>query len=208
VISSKFLSERPQKGGFYREFMEEQAHQERVDWGVQIFEDSPAKVMLRFSAEDIIVTHGNEGFLPAKVIVRSSPCPVLVMSHGFEHVFQNIILAYAGGRFSDRALQIAGELGKSAACRIQAATVGVSSSPALRLAHEKARYFFERYKVKADFRMLRGQIKKTILELCEKESADLLILGASETDQWKDHGFRSLSEEVLERAGRPVMVVK
>lgn len=209
LVSSRFVAERPQKDGFYREFLEEHSLRSRISWDVQIFEDSLSKVIETFSPEeDIIVALKDGDPLLLKVLLREASCPVLVIPQADERGFRNVVLAYAGGRFSDRALRIAAELGKSSGCCVEVLTVGGSPSPALRMAHERARYYLGMYKVKADYRMLRGQIQKTILKTCEKDKADLLILGASETKEWRDHRFRSLSQEVAEEADWPVLVVK
>jgi len=209
LVSSRFLNERPQKSGFYREYMEEQSLQNGLTWDVQVFEDSLSRVLEKFSREEdiLVALKDNDPFL-LKVLLREAPCPVLVSPQGFECSFQTVILAYAGGRFSDRALRIASELGKNGGCCLEVLTVGVASSPVLRSNHEHVRYCLGMYKVKADYRMLRGNIKKTILDTCEGRQANLLILGSSETPEWKDYRFRSLSEEVADEAKCPVMVVK
>lgn len=209
LVSARFLSERPQKGGFYREFLEEQSLQNGVSWDIQVFEDSLSKVLGELSPEEEMVAILKDGDpLLLKMVLRESSCPVLVIPQRFGDEFENAVLAYAGGRFSDRALKIAAELAKKGKCRVEVLTVGSSPSPALRVAHERARYYLGLYKVKADYRILKGQVKKTILETCETDKTDLLILGASESKEWKDHRFRSLSQEVAEEAEWPVMVVK
>ena len=209
LVSARFLAERPQKGGFYREFLEEHSLQNGIVWDVQVFEDSLPKVLGELSPEEDIVAILKDGDpLLLKILLRESSCPVLVIPREFKAELENVVLAYAGGRFSGRALKIAAELGKRGKCHVEVLTVGASPSPALRVAHERARYYLDLYKVKADHRILKAQVKKTILETCETDRTDLLILGASETKEWKDHRFRSLSQEVAEEAEWPVMVVK
>jgi len=53
-----------------------------------------------------------------------------------------------------------------------------------------------------------GHFKETILKAARTNQTDLLILGASETMDWKDHHFRVLSNAVAEEPGCAVMVVK
>ena len=55
---------------------------------------------------------------------------------------------------------------------------------------------------------MRGDIRKTLLSECDAGKADLLLLGASELEDWKDHRFRLFSQAIAGEASCPVLVVK
>lgn len=207
--SAKFVSERPRKKDFYQELIEEQSGQHGVQWDMQIYEDAPSVFLKRLSqTEDFAMVLRDDDFDLTKDLLQKACVPVLVIPKSHDQTFRRVLLASAGGRLSDRALGIAVMLGIYGRCRVEVLTVGPASSPALRMVHEKAKYLFDKYKVKATYQILPGHIKKTILRSCESDEINLLILGANETEQWKDHRFRSFSEDVVNEAICPVLVVK
>ena len=62
-VSAKFVSERPRKGDFYREFLEEQSFQHGILWNMRVYEDSTAVVLKRLSpAEDFVVVLREDDF--------------------------------------------------------------------------------------------------------------------------------------------------
>lgn len=208
-VSAKFVSERPRKGDFYREFLEAQSFQHGILWNMQVYEDSIAMILKRLSpAEDFVVALRDDNFALTGDILQNAPAPVLVIPKFYDQPFQQVLLASVGGRLNDRAIGIAVILGTFGRCKVEVLTIGSSPSPALRMAHEKTKYFLDICKVKANYQMLRGHSKTAILKNCESKRINLLVLGAKETEQWKDHRFRSFSEAVAEETSCPVLVVK
>lgn len=208
-VSAKFISEKPRKGDFYREFLEEQSFQHGILWDMQVYEDPAAAVLKRLSpSENFVAALRDDDFTLTGDILQSAPAPVLVIPKSYDQPFQQVLLASVGGRLNDRAIGIAVILGTLGRCKVDVLTIGSSPSPALRMAHEKTKYFLDICKVKANYQILRGHSKTTILKNCESKGVNLLVLGANETEQWKDHRFRSFSEAVAEEATCPVLVVK
>lgn len=207
--SAKFVSERPRKIDFYRELLEEYAVQHDIQWDLRIYEDAPSVFLKRLvQAEDFAVVLRDDDLDLTTELLQQSSVPVLVIPQSYDQPFRRVLLASAGGRLSDRALGIAVRLGISGSCKVEVLTVSPASSPALRMVHDKAKYFFDKYNVKATYKIEQGHMKKTILRSCESKETSLLVLGANETDHWKDHRFRSFSEDVVDAAICPVLVVK
>ncbi len=210
LVSPSFLKDRPHKEGFYTEFLEEEALRSSLSWDKKVYEDSLSRVFQSLSTQDdllaILKNHDSGPIM--KVALREASCPVLVIPSDFNQDFRNVMLAYIGGRFSEKALGIAAFLGKHARRHVEVLTVGSVSSPSLRVSHAQAEYFFSLFKVKAKYRILCGDAKETILKTCDREGVHLLIIGSSETSDWRDHRFRALSDVIAEEANCPVMVVK
>ena len=206
LIPAKFMLERPSKFGFYTEFMEEQSRQTGIFWEQVIFEESiPDFLKKMLPGQDFFITLKENDL--AQAVLSHASCPILFIPKSFEHGFREVLLAYAGGRFSEKALHLVALLAKFGKCSVRVLTIG-NSSPALRMAHERSRYLMDKWKVNAKFEMLKDEIKPCILANCENKDVSLLVLGASETNKWRDHHFRSLSQAIVEETHCPVMVVK
>ena len=210
LISSVFLRHRPRKEGFYTEFLEGETLRNSLSWDKKVFEDSLSTVFQSLSPQKdfLAILKDQDSNLIIEIALKNVACPVLVIPKTFNRDFRRVMLAYVGGRFSEKALGIAALLGKYSRQQVEVLTIGSVSSPSLRVAHSQAQYFFEMWKVKAGYHMSQGPVKQTLLETCDSEKVDLLILGASESEEWKDHRFRLLSHAVAEEANCPVMVIK
>ena len=191
LIPTKFIRERPSKFGFYTEFMEAQSRQTGIFWERVIFEDPIPDFLKKMLPDQDFFVILKEDEL-TRAVLSYVPCPILLIPKSFDHGFRQVLLAYAGGRFSEKALHLVALLAKFGKCSVKVLTIG-NSSPALRMAHERARYFMDKWKVNAKFEILKNEVKPCILENCENKDVSLLVLGASETNQWRDHHFRSLS---------------
>ena len=206
LIPTKFICDRPSKSGFYTEFMEEQSHETGIFWERIIFEDPLSDFLKKMRQDlDFLVMMKEDELM--HTVLSHAPCPILLVPKSFGHGFRQVLLAYAGGRFSEKALHLVALLAKFGKCTVEVLTVG-NSSPGLRMAHERARYLMDRWKVNAKFKILKDEVKPCILENCENKEVSLLVLGASETKEWRDHHFRSLSQAIAEEAHCPVMIVK
>ena len=206
LIPAKFICDRPSKCGFYTEFLEEQSRQTGVFWERVIFEDPLSDFLKKMLPDqDFLVILKEDELM--RTVLSHTLCPILLIPKSFEHGFRQVLLAYAGGRFSEKALHLVALLAKFGKCTVEVLTVG-NSSPGLRMAHERARYLMDRWKVNAKFKILKDEVKPCILENCENQEVSLLVLGASETKEWRDHHFRSLSQTIAEEAHCSVMIVK
>lgn len=209
IISERWKTERPQKITFYHEVLEEHLSDNGTPWNTEYFKNDWKDSLGDMSSfEEMMVVLKDEDPALLREVILESPCPVLVIPKTFQHEFKKVLLSYIGGRFSARALRMAVLLGHSGCCQMRVVTVGISSSPALRVAQSRAKYFLDFWKVSAKYQTLKGNTEEKILEVCVSEKADLLILGASETHQWKDHRFRTISQSLVEQSNCPVMIVK
>lgn len=173
-----------------------------------ILEDSLSHVLKRVPSQNLLIMLKEMDSLSFPIVLREASCPVMVIPRDFKEDLKHLLLAYVGGRFSDRALAMTAWMAKNGRLKVDVITVGAAPSPALRVAHSRAQYFLGMWKVKADYKILKGQVQSTLLEACGVNAACLLILGASETMDWKDHRFHNLSSLVAEEAKCPVMIVK
>ena len=203
-----FASERPQKEKFYRDYLEAQSDQSGVAWDAVIFGDSLQKALKEFSCGELLVLLKGDDSFDLSGVLREVSGPALIVPQTFNRDFKEILLAHVGGRFSDRALGMAAMLNKHGRAHVRVLAIGTGPSLSLRAAHSQAQYLFERWKVKVDYKIMHGDIKKTLLSECDAGNADLLMLGASELEDWKDHRFRLFSQAMVEEADCPVMVVK
>lgn len=193
---------------FYRDYLEAQADQSGVAWDAVIFGNSFQKAVKEFSPDELLVLLKGDVSFDLKGVLREAPCPVLILPSNFNRDFKAVLLAHVNGRSSDRALGMAAMLNKHGQARVGVLAIGTSPSLSLRAAQSRAQYLFEKWKVKVDYKILHGDIKQTLLSECDAGKADLLILGASELEDWKDHRFRLFSQVIVEEANCPVMVVK
>jgi len=214
--SLSFASEKPripeikpeETEAFYREYLQSQADQSSVAWDAVIFGDSLQKVLKEFSADELLVLLKGDDSYDLKGVLKEAPGPVLIVPQAFNRDFKEILLAHVNGRSSDRALGIAAMLNKYGKAHVRVLATGTGPTLPLRAAQSRAEYLFEKWNVKADCKILHGDIKQTLLPECEAGKADLLILGASELEDWRDHRFRLFSHTMAEEASCPVLVVK
>jgi len=214
--SLSFASEKPripairpeETEAFYREYLESQADQSGVVWDAVIFGDSLQKSLEEFSADELLILMKGDDSFDLKGVLREAPGPVLVVPQTFSRDFKEILLAHVNGRCSDRALGIAAMLNKHGKAHVRVIAAGAGPSLLLRAAQSRAQYLFEKWSIDAECKTLHGDMKQTLLSECDAGKADLLILGASELEDWKDHRFRIFSQAMAEEACCPVLVVK
>ena len=99
-------------------------------------------------------------------------------------------------------------LNKQGKAHVRVLATGTGPSLPLRAAQSRAEYLFGKWNVEADCKILYGDVKQTLLMECASGKVDLLILGANELEDWRDHRFRLFSHAMAEEANCPVMVVK
>jgi nucleotide-binding universal stress UspA family protein len=210
LISSVLLEDRPSRVAFYSRLLEEEELRGSFSWGKRIYADSAPALFRSFHGErDYLALIKNEDSRSLiKTALKEAACPVVTIPGNFNQEIRNIMLAYVGGRFSEKALRVAALIGKHGRARIEVVTVGAVSTPVLRVAHARAEYLFRLFKVKARYRMLCGEARQTLLTACREAGTHLLIMGSSETHHWRDHRFRALSDIVADEADCPVMIVK
>jgi len=208
-LPREFFLERPQKEIFYKSFLERESAGSKVPWEMAACERSWAGTLERLSpGEDVLAVSTGNGFLSVEDFLLETRCPVLAIPENFNREFRRVLYVSVSGRLNDQALGIAATLGKFRRCRLKVLTAGVSSSPSLRMAHARAEYFLNACKVKAECQVSLGRVKEAILKCCESEETDLLILGANETEEWKDHRFRSFAKALAGQIECSVLIVK
>lgn len=210
LISSALLKDRPSKVTFYSRLLDEEALRGTFCWQKRIFEDPVPELFRSFRGEHdyLVLLKDDASRSVIKTALKEAACPVVTIPGNFNQEIRNIMLAYVGGRFSEKALRVAALMGKHGRSRIEVVTVGAASTPALRVAHARAEYLFRLFKVKARYRFLCGEPRQTLLTACRESGVHLLIMGSSETHHWRDHRFRALSDIVADESDCPVMVVK
>jgi nucleotide-binding universal stress UspA family protein len=214
--SLSFASEKPripaikpeETEEFYRNYLEAQADQSGVAWDAVIFGDSLQKALKEFSLSELLVLLKNGASFDLKGVLREAPGPVLIVPQTFNRDFKEILLAHVNGRFSDRALGMTAMLSKHGQAHVRVIAIGTGTSLSLRAAQSQAQYLLERWKIKVDYKILHGDAKQILLSECVAGKSDLLILGANELEDWRDHRFRLFSHAMAEEANCPVMVVK
>ncbi len=214
--SLNFASEKPripeikpeETEAFYRDYLQAQADQSGVAWDAIIFGDSLQKVLKEFSSDELLVLLKGDASFDLKGVLKEAPGPVLIIPQAFSRDFKEVLLAHVNGRSSDRALGIAAMLNKHGKAHVRVLAAGTGPSLPLSAAQSWAEYSLEKWNVKADCKILHGDIKQTLLPEGEGGKADLLILGASELEDWRDPRFRLFSHAMTEEAGCPVLVVK
>lgn len=212
LASSRFLSNHPSpvRGGFFKEMIElrEKSQGSNLSWDSQIIDQPLDKFLKSFDSDGDILAVIKDDDAILKLVLSNSRGPVLVIPRSFKQKSRGLVLAYAGGRFSEQALGMAAMLVNRTRSQLKVLSVGVSSSPSLRLAHSRAQHFFGEREVKAEFQILRGNVREIILEEGANKNVSFLILGASETKEWRDHSFRSLSYTIAVQAECPVLIIK
>jgi len=193
---------------FYRNFLETQADQSGVAWDAVIFGYSLQNALKEFSPRELLVLLKGDNSFDLKGVFREALGPTLIVPQNFNRDFKEILLAHVNKRSSDRALGIAAMLNKHGKAHVRVLATGSGPSLPLRAAQSRAEYLFEQWNAKADCKILHGDIRQTLLSECEAGKTDLLILGASELEDWKDHRFRLLSQAMVEETNCPVLVVK
>ncbi len=193
---------------FYRNFLETQADQSGIAWDAVIFGYSLQNALKEFSPCELLVLLKGDDSFDLKGVLQEVLGPTLIVPQNFKRDFKEILLAHVNGRFSDRALGMAAMLNKHGQAHVRVVAIGTGTALSLRAAQSQAQYLFERWKVQVDHKILHGDIKQTLLSECEAGKADLLILGASELEDWRDHRFRLFSHAMAEEASCPVLVVK
>ncbi|MFA7254717.1 MAG: universal stress protein [Candidatus Omnitrophota bacterium] len=214
--SLNFASEKPripaikpeETEAFYREYLEALADKKGVVWDAVIFGDSLEKALKEFSSDDLLVLLKGDSSFDLKEVLREAPCPVLIVPQVFTGDFKEVLLAHVNGRPSDRALGIAALLNKQEKAHVRVLATGAGSALLLRAAQSWAQYLFETWNAKADCKILHGDMKQMLLQECDSGKAALLILGANELEDWRDHRFRLFSHAMAEEANCPVMMVK
>ncbi|MBI4549538.1 MAG: universal stress protein [Candidatus Omnitrophica bacterium] len=209
-VSGEWLKDRPSKIDFYSRFLNEEADHGSFRWEKCVYEDSFPALLRSFQSGHDYVALLKEGNVRTfvRTALKEAPCPVLAIPGHFDREIRNIVLACIGGRFNEKALGLAALLGKRGRSPVEVVTVGSASSPALRMAQARAEYLFHRLKVRARYRILCGEPRQTLQAACRESSADMLIMGSSETHHWRDHRFRALCDTIAEEAACPVLVVK
>lgn len=138
-------------------------------------------------------------------LLRRSPRPVLG-AIGPAREVRRALVAYDGGSRADQALFVGAYLGAKWETEIVVVTVADLS----RTAHatlERARAYFERFGVGADYVERRGAVAEALVACADERDCDLVLMGSYRYSRWLESLLGGVLERTLERAGRPVLVL-
>ena len=137
-------------------------------------------------------------------LLRRSPRPLLALA-GTVTALERPLLAYDAGVRSETALFVA----VYAALKwgqhpvvLSVSEVGSQSAEAL----DRARAMFERYGASADYVSADGPVADAIVRVAEERDRDVILMGSYTYSRWLEDVFGGVLEQVLRRAGRPVLI--
>ncbi len=185
--------------------------------------DDPYKVIVQTSRDtvsDVVVMgrRGRRGLArlmlgdaTAKVIGHA-PCSVLVVPEQSD-MWDRVLLATDGSRFSDAAAVTAAELGKCCNAPVIVLSVKVPFHSEQRQAEaqpivDRVLAFMEEQGVPAEGMVADGVAEKTIVAVAAEKSANLIVLGNFGRTGLDQVLFGSKAERVINTASCPIMVVR
>jgi nucleotide-binding universal stress UspA family protein len=156
-------------------------------------------------------SHGRSGIREwafgsiAERVLRTTNIPVLVFrgNVGKSFAIHKILIALDG---SDEALEVvlpAAQIAAALKASVVLVHAGKRFPPSLPLAQK----LLIRHHVPYQTRLLRGEPAAAVLAAAEEENADLLALTTTGKTQRDQIFFGSVAEEILKKAGRPLLVV-
>lgn len=149
---------------------------------------------------------GEPATLAANVrpLLRRSPRPLLALP-GVVTALERPLLAFDGGPRSETALfaavYAAVKWGLNPVV-LSVAELGRSAAEPL----ERARAMFERYGAVADYVPADGPVAEAICRVADERGCDLILMGSYKYSRWLEDVFGGVLEQVLRRAGRPVLI--
>jgi nucleotide-binding universal stress UspA family protein len=137
-------------------------------------------------------------------------------------VFQKILLAVDGSEHSDKAVPVAGDLGRRYRCEVVVLHVREheltwggdvdveTPEEAVDLVDDVVRRLKdEGTSVRGEVvRVALGQTSRAILDLCKDEGADLIVMGTRGLSDWSRLLMGSVAHKVVHLSEVPVLVVR
>jgi nucleotide-binding universal stress UspA family protein len=136
-------------------------------------------------------------------LLRRSPRPLLALP-GVTSELERPLLAYDGGIRAQSALFVAVYMALRWGLHPLVVSVhdpGGAASPL-----REARTMFERYGVVADYLAEEGPVAEALLRVADERDRDVILMGSHTWRRWIEQVFGGLLEEVLQIAGRPVLI--
>ncbi|TVP78880.1 MAG: universal stress protein [Puniceicoccaceae bacterium] len=139
-------------------------------------------------------------------VIRSCTHPVLVASSA-EYPMQRFVLAFDGGQSAQKAVRYAAEssLLKGMSCHLICAG---KAEPKLQTALEAAQAELKAAGYEVDVDILEGEPATVITEAIDKESADLLVMGAYGSSRLRKFFVGSTTTEMIRGTKRPVLLFR
>ena len=136
-------------------------------------------------------------------LLRRSPRPLLALP-GVTSDLQRPLLAYDGGFRAKSALFATVYM--ALRWDLHPVVVSVAEGGRASIPLVEARQMFERYGVVADYVEEDGPVADALLRVADERDRDVLLMGSHTWSRWLESMFGGLLEEILTRAGRPVLI--
>ena len=136
-------------------------------------------------------------------LLRRSPRPLLALP-GVTSRLERPLLAYDGGVRAQSALFVAVYM--ALRWDLQLVVVSVNDPGGRASPLREARAMFERYGVTADYVAEEGTVETALLRAADERDADVILMGSHTWKRWVEQVFGGLLEEMLQKAGRPILI--
>ena len=138
--------------------------------------------------------------------VRQASKPVFVQPQQYRPI-EKMLLAYDRSTQASHGLQIAADLAGRLQCPLVILAVDDDRTSGKRTIDE-ARQYLQAYELEISARILGGKASEAILEACQSEQADLVIMGVHGHARLWEALLGSTAEEVLRRIELPLLLVR
>ena len=122
-------------------------------------------------------------------------------------VLSKILVAHRGDHHSDRALELAAELGERTRASLLCLAMADTITEADKIARDMKDYL-KYHDVKASFLTRFGDTVTNVLETAAEKDCDLIALGTSPHGKFYEMIFQSTTESVVKLATRSVLVCR
>ncbi len=138
--------------------------------------------------------------------VRQASKPVFILPQQYRPI-RKMLLAYDRSSQASHGLQIAADLAGRFQCPLVILAIDEDPASGQRTIDE-ARQYLQSYKLETSAKILRGKASDAILEACESEGADLVIMGVHGHVRLWEALLGCTAEEVLRRIDLPLLLVR
>jgi len=175
-----------------------------------------SKVILQHASQSDLIVMGRRGegarwsgpMLGStfEAVVRHSPVPVLA-AQDKTFTIRRPLLAFDGSERALDALSVAAHLASDENRAVVLLTVD-DGNPAPREAFEKAKSSLAEKGIKATSSFVKGHAAEEIVKVGKKEAVDLIVMGAYGHSRFIETLFGSTVDDVMRRAGCPVLICR
>ena len=141
-----------------------------------------------------------------EAVTRKCTKPVLVTSEHFKEP-SNLLLCYDGSQYASDAMQTAADFALSLSLPLTVLTAKKSEDGEKDILPDARRYFSS-YKIKTDFKAIKGNPHEVIIKFAKENSIDLIFMGAYGHSRIIEMVLGSTTEYVLRNTDCPVLMRK